>query len=239
VTSLTDSAIEQIKQMIISGSLRPGDRLPREQDLADLLGVARGTLREAVRALSIMKVLDVRQGDGTFVTSLAPELMLEALNFVVDLHRDDTVLHFLEVRSFLEPECTARAALAISAEAMRDLSVLLDEADDLYRAEPIDHEALIVNDQRFHAVVNAAGQNPVAAAILAATAGVTRGVRIARSMDSSGQVNTVGDHRSIYAAVNAGDPARARLHAAMHVARTEDWVRELLGEDRHDSHRVG
>jgi len=95
MTSLTDDAIDQIKRMIVAGRLRPGDRLPREQDLAELLGLSRGTLREAVRALTAMKVVDVRRGDGAYVTSLAPELMLEALNLVVDLHRGDTVLHFL------------------------------------------------------------------------------------------------------------------------------------------------
>src|SRR5664279_5164959 len=129
MTSLTDDAIDQIKQMIVAGRLRPGDRLPREQDLAELLGLSRGTLREAVRALTAMKVVDVRRGDGTYVTSLAPELMLEALNFVVDLHRDDTVLHFLEVRSFIEPESTARAAMHANQNLLRTLAELVAEAE--------------------------------------------------------------------------------------------------------------
>src|SRR6476619_4359412 len=99
--ALTDEAIKRIKSMIVSGELRPGDRLPREADLAERLGLSRSSLREAVRALALIHVLDVRQGDGTYVTSLEPRLLLDAMTFVVDFHRDDTVLAFLEVRRIL------------------------------------------------------------------------------------------------------------------------------------------
>jgi GntR family transcriptional repressor for pyruvate dehydrogenase complex len=77
--AVTDEAIEKIKGMIVSGSLRPGDRLPKESELAAELGLSRNSLREAVRALSLIRILDVRQGDGTYVTSLDPQLLLEAL----------------------------------------------------------------------------------------------------------------------------------------------------------------
>src|SRR5690348_596939 len=102
--------------MIVSGELRPGDRLPREADLAQRLGLSRNSLREAVRALALIRVLDVRQGDGTYVTSLEPGLLLDALTFVVDFHRDDTVLQFLEVRRILEPAATAMAAQRMTEE---------------------------------------------------------------------------------------------------------------------------
>src|SRR5919201_914322 len=106
--------------MIVAGDLQPGDRLPREADLAERLGLSRNSLREAVKALSLIRVLDVRQGDGTYVTSLAPQLLLDALNFIVDFHRDDTVLEFLEVRRILEPAATAMAATQMSDEAVAD-----------------------------------------------------------------------------------------------------------------------
>src|SRR5580658_1913842 len=90
--AVTDEAIEKIKAMIVSGTLRAGDRLPKEADLAAELGLSRNSLREAVKALSLVNILDVRQGDGTYVTSLEPTLLLEALSFIVDFHRDSTVL---------------------------------------------------------------------------------------------------------------------------------------------------
>jgi len=113
--ALTDDAIDKIKAMIVSGELRPGDRLPREAALAERLGLSRNSLREAVRALALIRVLDVRQGDGTFVTSLEPSLLLDALSFVVDFHRDDTVLQFLEVRRILDEIETAAVMIVLAA----------------------------------------------------------------------------------------------------------------------------
>ncbi|MFE6855413.1 FadR/GntR family transcriptional regulator, partial [Streptomyces sp. NPDC057674] len=82
--AVTDEAIGKIKEMIVSGALRPGDRLPKEADLAAALGLSRNSLREAVKALSLLNILDVRQGDGTYVSSLEPPLLLEAVSFVLD-----------------------------------------------------------------------------------------------------------------------------------------------------------
>ena len=124
--AVTDEAIEKIKAMLTSGALQAGDRLPREADLAADLGLSRSSLREAVRALSLVNILDVRRGDGTYVTSLEPNLLLEALSFIVDFHRDDTVLEFLRVRRILEPAAVAMAADRITDAECRELRALLD-----------------------------------------------------------------------------------------------------------------
>src|ERR1700740_2177015 len=75
---VTSEAIERIRELIVSGEWGPGTRLPRENDLAQQLGISRNSLREAVRALSLTRVLEVRQGDGTYVSSLEPGELLEA-----------------------------------------------------------------------------------------------------------------------------------------------------------------
>ena len=143
--ALTDEAITKIKEMITSGRLRPGEKLPREADLAAELGLSRNSLREAVKALSMINVLDVRQGDGTYATSLAPSLLLEALSFIVDFHRDDTVLEFLEVRRILEPAATGLAALRMSDEGRKELGKILDAAEV---NSPI--EDFVAADLEFH-----------------------------------------------------------------------------------------
>ena len=71
--SVTEGAIDRIRELIVSGSWGPGDRLPKESELAAQLGLSRNSLREAVRALSQLRVLEVRQGDGTYVSSLEPD----------------------------------------------------------------------------------------------------------------------------------------------------------------------
>src|SRR6266581_2661504 len=129
--ALTDEAIGKIKEMIISGRVMPGAKLPREADLAAELGLSRNSLREAVKALTLINVLDVRQGDGTYATSLAPSLLLEALSFIVDFRRDDTALDFLEVRRILEPGAACLlAAAAVAAIGFRPSpSALSPDAD--------------------------------------------------------------------------------------------------------------
>ena len=82
---LTEAAIIRVQDMIASGRLAPGSRLPSEADLAIELGASRNTVREAVRALVTAKVLDVRRGDGTYVTSLRPELLLDGIGAAAEL----------------------------------------------------------------------------------------------------------------------------------------------------------
>jgi len=131
--SLTDTAISKIKEMIQDGRLAPGSKLPREADLAEDLGISRNSLREAVRALSLIRILDVRQGDGTYVTSLQPEILMETMGFIVDFHHDASVLHLFEVRRALESATAELAAVLMSdadADAlMQNLDTLGDDPD--------------------------------------------------------------------------------------------------------------
>src|SRR5262245_53438839 len=115
--------------MILSGELRPGDRLPPEKELGEALGLSRSSLREAVKALEVIRVLDVRRGDGTYVTSLSPGLLLDAMSFVVDIHQDDSVLELFEVRRILEPAAAALAAPRITEADIAHLRDLLDQVD--------------------------------------------------------------------------------------------------------------
>src|SRR5438132_7779091 len=124
--SVTDEAIERIRQIIMSGEWGPGARLPRESELAARLGISRNSLREAVRALSLVRVLEVRQGDGTYVSSLEPDLLLESTRFVAHLLQDHTVLELFEVRRLLEPAAAALAAVRMDDEARGQLKAELD-----------------------------------------------------------------------------------------------------------------
>src|SRR5712691_9003608 len=107
---VTQDAIETIRELIASGEWGPGTRLPREADLAAQLGLSRNSLREAVRALSLARVLEVRQGDGTYVSSLEPGELLEPTLLATHLFQGRTVLELFQVRRMLEPEAAAIAA---------------------------------------------------------------------------------------------------------------------------------
>jgi DNA-binding FadR family transcriptional regulator len=224
--ALTDEAIEKIKQMIISGRVRPGEKLPREADLAAELGLSRNSLREAVKALSLINVLDVRQGDGTYATSLAPSLLLEALSFIVDFHRDDTVLEFLEVRRILEPGATALAALRMSDE---DKTKLGDILDSVAVDSPV--EDFVAADLEFHKKIAIGSGNSVLASLVDNMSMPTARARVWRGMtEPRAQERTLAEHRAIYQAILNRDPDLARSWAIAHIAGIESWLRTALAD---------
>src|SRR5207245_10895001 len=124
--SVTDEAIDKIQELIISRSWGPGDRLPKESELAAQLGLSRNSLREAVRALSQLRVLEVRQGDGTYVTSLEPELLLESTSFVSHLLVGESALELFEVRRLLEGAAAGLAAARIDSAGKKALGSKLE-----------------------------------------------------------------------------------------------------------------
>ncbi|MFB7600110.1 FadR/GntR family transcriptional regulator [Streptomyces sp. NPDC056160] len=222
--AVTDEAIEKIKGMIVSGALRPGDRLPKESELAAGLGLSRNSLREAVRALSLMRILDVRQGDGTYVTSLDPQLLLEALSFVVDFHRDDTVLEFLAVRRILEPAATALAASRIDE---RRLSALDAQLDALGGSPSV--EELVAADLEFHRGIVGSSGNSVLCSLLDGLSGPTTRARIWRGLTQEDAVGrTLREHRAILGALRDRDAEAARSWATVHIASVEQWLRSTL-----------
>lgn len=221
---VTDDAIDRIKAMIMSGELRPGQRLPRESELADHLGLSRSSLREAVRALALIRVLDVRQGDGTYVTSLEPEVLLDGLGFVVDLHQDDSVLQILGVRSILEPAATAMAATTMTRAQIDGLERLVDAQP---AQEGLDH--LVAHDLAFHSAVAAGAGNAVLCSLLDSLAGPTTRARIWRGLTEDGALErTHEQHRQIVQAISDRSPDVARAAALVHVAEVERWLRSVL-----------
>lgn len=223
--TLTDNAVDRIRQMIITGELQPGDRLPAEKELAARLGLSRNSLREAVRALTMMRVLHTRRGDGTYVTSLDPELLLGTMSMVVDLHQDSTIRHFLEVRRLLEPEVTAMAALHIDRDALGELAALQAEATELVAAQPADRARLRKNGESFHGVIARASGNPVLATIVETMSGKTLRPHAWCGMTGESDLHlTLTEHQAIYEALTAGDSYRARIRAAAHIAGIEDAI---------------
>ncbi|NUP81187.1 MAG: FadR family transcriptional regulator [Nonomuraea sp.] len=225
--SLTDEAISRIRALIQSGTLPPGARLPPEHQLAAQLGVSRNPLREAVKALVVARVLDVRRGDGTFVTSLGPRLLLEGLGLAVELLRDDTLLETVQVRRILEPAATGLAASMITEEQLQELGAHLDAM----RAASDDVEKLNHHDAAFHhAVVRAVG-NETLSTLLDGISGRTLRMRVWRGTVEAGSSHkTIAEHEAIYHALAARDPALAQAAALMHISTTETWLRSVLGD---------
>ena len=226
--TVTDDAIDRLKGMIRSGEIRPGDRLPREPDLAESLGVSRNSLREAVRALSLLRILDVRQGDGTYVTELAADTLSAALSVVVDFHGDATLLEVMEVRRILEPAATALTATRIDDETLAELELLMERVTASSTVED-----LVAADVEFHQLIVAVAGNAALAAVLESISGPTQRMRVWRGISGRGVIDrTIAEHRAILDALHDHDPELARSWATVHVAATEQWVRDAVEAGR-------
>lgn len=224
--SQTDVVIQAVKDMITAGVFPPGSRLPVEKELAARIGVSRGSLREGVRALAIMGVLETRQGDGTYVTSLNPDLLAAPMAFMVDLQRAGNAAHLQSVRRVLEAEAASRAALRMSAEDIAAAAAILDRVDELLAAgEPIDHQAALDADLAFHGVIARASANPVLEALIEALSGRTFRARLWRAIVQNGVTRqTQAEHRAILREIQAGEPERARIQMAAHLLGVEDFI---------------
>jgi GntR family transcriptional repressor for pyruvate dehydrogenase complex len=223
---LTEAAIAKMREMIARGELEPGARLPPEGDLAHLLGASRNTVREAVRALVTVHVLDVRRGDGTYVTSLRPELLLEGFGAAVELMQEGFSLELIGVRRILEPAATALAAERIDDEALAMLGDYLQRMRDAAsEAERIEHDA------EFHRLIAGRSGNETLASMLSAVSSRTLRVRAWRGVAEEGAgARTVAQHQDILDALTARDPDRAAAAALVHVATTEAWFRQAVAD---------
>jgi GntR family transcriptional repressor for pyruvate dehydrogenase complex len=220
----TADVVAAIKDMILAGELGAGDRLPTEKDLGARLGVSRGPLREGVSALAAMGVLDTRQGDGTYVTSLEPGVLMAPLSFVVDVHNAGGARPFLAVRRVLECEAAALAAMNIDADGLAAAERALVESEASAQP-PIDIDRFFAADLGFHRVVAAGAGNPVLAALIATLSGRTTRARLVRTVVDEGAMGrTVAEHRAVLQAIAAHDPERARLRMDVHLVGVEDFL---------------
>ncbi|MDN4640580.1 FadR/GntR family transcriptional regulator [Agreia sp. PsM10] len=222
--AVTDDAISTIKAMIVSGELKPGQRLPPEKELSETLGLSRNSLREAVKSLEIIRVLDVRRGDGTYVTSLEPRLLLEAMAFVVDLHQNQSIVEIFDVRRVLEPHAAALAATRITDEELERLRSSLDAVSLTTSVEE-----LVAHDLEFHRLISEAGGNAYLASLLDSMSGETIRARIWRGITQEGSsARTLAEHAAILQALQNRDPEMARAALTVHIGGIESWIRSAL-----------
>jgi GntR family transcriptional repressor for pyruvate dehydrogenase complex len=223
--SQTDVVISGVKDMLSTRRLKPGDRLPIEKDLAAELQVSRGSLREGVRALSTMGILETRQGAGTFVTNLEPAALLTAMEFWVGLQDGERANQVHTVRRALETEAAAAAATSISDQQLREAEVLLERAHKAIGATPIDHNVAMQCDIEFHRLIAGASRNHVLAALIETVSTKTIRGRMWRSLhDNEGLLATHREHLEILDALRRHDAERARTRMANHLYAVEDYV---------------
>ncbi|NLU72509.1 FadR family transcriptional regulator [Streptomyces sp. HNM0575] len=227
-SSVVDVAIGRLKQRIESGEFAPGHRLPPESVLAGELELSRPSLREAVRALAMAGVLEVRRGDGTFVTDLRPERLMSAIGSFLDLAQDTALEEMLECRKVLEPGATALAATRMDDAALDGLLERVERMRTLQ--EPGE---LVREDLAFHADIVAATGNRTLQSLVSSVSNRTARARIWRALVKSDVLAwTHQQHMDILGALRARDSLGAFAAASRHVNDVETWVRERLAAVR-------
>ncbi|MFJ2111324.1 MULTISPECIES: FadR/GntR family transcriptional regulator [unclassified Streptomyces] len=222
--TVTQRAIDRIKEMIGEGRLEPGQRLPTERDLAAQLSMSRSSMREAIRALTVLGVLEARHGSGIYVTRLEAGDLLETFGVVADLSRGPQLVELLEVRRVLESTATALAAARIGPERLAEVEKHL-----LAMVATDDPEEILAHDLAFHREIVAAAGNDTMAAILEGLSSRTFRARVWRGyQEEDAFERTRREHAAIYRALVARDPEAARAAAAAHVGEVEEWLRAQL-----------
>lgn len=207
-----DDAIATIKAMIIEGKLQPHQRMPSEQQLATGLGVSRPTLREATRALIALNILEARHGDGTYVTSLAPELLAEPIDFLLHVEKKNLGT-LVETREVLEAGVAALAAVRATEDDINYMKATVEE----YGRSLSSAARCIELDQRFHGELASAARSPILASMISTVSMLAATSRKTTARDAAIRKQSDSDHRAILAAVIARDPERARKEMVAHL----------------------
>lgn len=216
-------ALTGLRLMIASGELGPGAKFPAEPELCERLGVSRSSLREAVRTLGALGVIDSRHGMGTYVSSLDPAEIVQSLSLTIDLLPFDGLLQLLEMRRVLEGYAAAQATARSTPQLCAKLTGL---ADQMEAETDLDRVAMLDND--FHEVFLAAAGNPTIASFVKVFRSTSSSYNIF-SGDHAGAARAASDvgHRAIVAAIAARNPLAAQAAASAHVAETERWLRDF------------
>ena len=230
-SQLTLQVVEHVRNLIASGQLHSGDRLPPERELARELKISRSSLRAGIGFLSAMGVLKSRHGAGTFVSSGPAALDSSSLNILGTLHGFQPAQMF-EARLVLEANV---AALAAERATEENLTELAEEVAEMYAALD-DPQEYLVHDVRFHRTIAKAAQNPILAALMETITANMYDARQLTAAQSSNLKESADQHREIFRAMRAHHPGQARACMEMHLnaAKTaqaiEDAVPEPVGE---------
>jgi GntR family transcriptional repressor for pyruvate dehydrogenase complex len=212
----------QLLEMIRDKRLQPGQKLPPERELASQLNVSRPSLREALRALSIMNIIEVRQGDGTYVSSLEPEKLVEHLDFVFDLD-DSTFLELIQARKIVESGIAALAAQRITPQEIS----LLEELQERSKKTVDDMASFLDVDLQLHAIITGAAGNPFLERFQSSISRLSLASRSRTAAIDSVRRQTVKDHQNIISALKMRDSEKASRAMLEHLSNVEAGLRKM------------
>src|SRR5258707_4825444 len=224
---MAQTVVNRILDLVRTGNLRAGDRLPSERELIDILDISRPTLREALRALSMLGVIDSRHGGGAFVTDLEARTLLAPLDFFLSLSQTNLGDAF-ESRRIIELEIVRMAAQKATAEHLQDLDAII-AAHEKIMNDPVGFRIL---DSRLHATLSAAAGNVVLERIAYGLYNMGLDIRRRATENLSLIEQSTGDHIRIAQAIVARDPDKAAAEMGIHLDHIEETTRRAMATAR-------
>ncbi len=214
-TRIYEDIVSQIRELIADGRLKSGDRLPSERELSEMFQVSRASVREAIRALESMGLIEIRSGEGTYIAS-SVETLLSPLASAI-LQQKDVLLEIFEARKIVEPEIAALAAERANPDEIVQLDAILKE-----QARQITEGGTGVEaDTAFHSTLAQTAKNKILLRLNDAIVDSLRETR-ERSLQTDGRpARSLAGHRKILEAIRMKDPAKAREAMLEHLETIE------------------
>ena len=220
---LADQVVAKIYGMISQGIYRPSEKLPVENELAEMFSVSRVTIREAFVKLSMMDVVDIRQGDGTFVKSVSPESFMKPLLPMLVLDKKNMTDIYV-TRIAIEGKTAELAALNATDADINELRGILRTMD--YNYEQKDLESYHENDYIFHLLVAKCGKNTILYKILEILQDVLKYSITAASMEHVFIEKSIKLHNSIFSAILERNPEKAVEHMLTHISGGLSFIKD-------------
>jgi GntR family transcriptional repressor for pyruvate dehydrogenase complex len=221
--SLGQQVVGRIVDLIRTGNLRPGDRLPPERELVEIFGISRASLREAVRALATLGIVETRHGGGAFVTDLDARTLLAPLDFFLSLSQANLDDAF-ESRRIIEVEIVRQAAMKAHRADIGDLKDMI-AAHGKIQDDPVGFRIL---DSRFHEKLSAIAGNAVLQRVAYGLYNMGLDLRRRATAEAGIIAQSTEDHRLIAAAIAGHDPQRAAAAMDRHLVHIEESTRRVL-----------
>jgi len=215
---LYEQIVQQIEESVLNGSLKPGDQLPAERELAQRLGVSRTAVREAVKALREKGLVEAYSGRGTFITDGTSQAARQSFDLMVKIGQQEGAPHLAELRLILEPGIAALAAVRVKEDdlaAMREAVAVMDRAQD-------DPEAYIEADLDFHLALAETVANPLILSLIDSIVGLLREQRIKIFNVEGGPQRGQVHHKRILEAMERRDAEMARTAMRAHLEQVRE-----------------
>jgi GntR family transcriptional repressor for pyruvate dehydrogenase complex len=219
--------IEQIKDMIMDGELHIGDQLPSERDLSEKLGVCRASVREALRAMEIIGLIEIRQGEGSYITGNMEASLFEPLSMMFVLRKGDP-MDILQLRMIIEVEAASMAAQKITEEQTKELSDILINLT----AAVTEEESVLYDTQLHYKIAEISGNYLIITLLNTLASLISRFIKNARGMILVGEDNKetlIMEHKEICDAIIARDSSRATSAMKTHMGTINQAMPQSTG----------